>query len=233
MRVIVFGASGMVGLGVLRECLVDPGVTSVVAVVRAPLALPSSFEGLTGKLVERVHRDFLDLEPLAADLADHDACFFCLGTSAAGMKAADYRRVNHEIPLVAARMLARVSPRLTFLYVSGAGTDNTGKSRWMWARVKGETENALLALPFARVHMLRPGLIQPRHGITSRTRWLRVTYTLATPLLWALRPLGGRRWMTDTSSLGRAMLHIARHGAAKPVLENADLVAIARAAAAV
>lgn len=229
MKVILFGASGMVGQGVLRECLRDPRIDQVLALVRRPLgALP--WPELAGeKLVELVHPDMSDLEPVAERLRGYGACFFCLGRSSAGMKEEAYRKVTYDLTLAAATVLARESPEMTFMYVSGAGTDSSEKGRSMWARVKGATENALLKLPFKSAYMLRPGLIQPRHGVKSRTRWLNFTYAVLAPVVVLMRHLA-KGLATDTESLGRAMIHIAIHGAGKPVLENRDLVRIARAA---
>jgi uncharacterized protein YbjT (DUF2867 family) len=220
MKVLLFGASGMVGQGVLRECLLDPGVERVLAVVRAPTGQRHD------KLRELQHDDFMSYGAIAAELDGHDACLFCLGVSSAGMSEADYTRVTYDLTMAAAEALVRLRPAMTFLYVSGAGTDATQKGRSMWARVKGRTENALLALPFARSYMLRPGFIQPRHGVRSKTPLYRVVYVLTAPLaplfLW-LTP----GFATTTERLGRAMVHVARHGADKRVLETRDINAIA------
>src|SRR5579883_3414043 len=150
MRVVLFGATGMVGGGVLRECLLDPGVERVLSIGRRP-------SGQThDKLRELVLPDLADYSGVAADLAGQDACFFCLGVSSAGMSEADYRRVTHDIAVAAGRALLAASPQATFVFVSGAGTDGTGKSRTMWARVKGETENAILDMGFRRAYAFRP-----------------------------------------------------------------------------
>lgn len=222
MKVIVFGATGMVGQGVLRECLLDPDVQRVLAVTRSPTGTTHE------KLDELLHADLSDLSPIAAQLAGYEACFFCVGVSSVGMSEEDYTRVTFALALAAARVLLERSPALTFLFVSGAGTDGTERGRSMWARVKGRTENALLALPFKAAYMLRPAFIQPLHGITSKTRLYRNLYAVIrpfTPLLRALFP----RHVTTTEELGRAMLRIAKNGAPKRVLENADLVALGRA----
>lgn len=203
----------MVGQGVLRECLLDPGVTRVLAIGRAATGQTHA------KLEELVHRDFLDFEPVAAQLGGFDACFFCLGVSSAGMSEADYRRVTYDFTLAAATVIARVSPGCTFIYVSGAGTDATEKGRSMWARVKGATENALARLPFARVYLFRPGFIRPLHGITSRTRLYRALYAVAGPI-GAILPAS---LATTTEAMGRAMLRAARDGAPKRVLETRDI----------
>jgi uncharacterized protein YbjT (DUF2867 family) len=218
MKVIVFGASGMVGQGVVRESLLDPDVERVLAVVRAP-GLPAH-----EKLEELVHADFFDFSKVEAKLAGYDACFFCLGVSAAGMKEEDYRRVTFDMTLAAAQTLARVNPGLTFIYVSGAGTD--GKA--MWARVKGETERALKALPFRAAYMFRPGIIQPLHGIRSKTTLYRVLYKILSPLFPLLRAVAPNL-VTTTERVGRAMLLVAKQGGQGPILENRDINKIAAA----
>jgi uncharacterized protein YbjT (DUF2867 family) len=219
MKVILFGATGMVGQGVLRECLLDPGVERVLAVGRRPSGKSHA------KLQELQHSDFTDFSRAERDLAGYDACFFCLGVSSAGMKEADYRHVTYDFTLAAARTLARLNPGMTFIYVSGTGTDSSEKGRVMWARVKGETENALLRLPFKAAYMFRPAGIQPLHGITSGTSWYRVLITAMTPLFPALRALFPK-WITTTEHLGRAMIEVARRGHPKRVLESAEIVAL-------
>jgi uncharacterized protein YbjT (DUF2867 family) len=219
MRVILFGATGMVGQGVLRECLADPGIERVLAIVRAPL------EHKSEKIEEIVHRDFFDYSPLEAKLAGWDACFFCLGVSSAGMSEDDYRRVTYDLTLSVARTLASANPGMTFIYVTGAGTDSSERGRSMWARVKGETENALLRLPFKAAYMFRPAGIVPLHGITSKTRLYRIGYTLTRPF-WPLLQAAFPRYVTDTERLGRAMLKVAKRGAPKPILETLDFNAL-------
>lgn len=220
MKVILFGGSGMVGQGVLRECLRDPRVTAVLAIGRTPLAETHA------KLQQLVHPDFTDFSPLEAQLAGSDACFFCLGVSSAGMSEADYRHVTFDFTLAAARTLAKVSPGLTFIYVSGTGTDSSARGRSMWARVKGETENALLALPFKRAYMFRPGFIQPMHGVKSRTRLYRALYAITTPLFPIVKLVSGKAAIT-TEDVGRAMLEAAANGAPKSLLENRDIKELA------
>lgn len=219
MKVLLFGATGMIGQGVLRECLRDPGVSQVVALVRRP-SLPAH-----PKLREVVHGDFFDYRAVEGDLAGLDACFFCLGVSAAGLPEAEYRRLTRDLTLAAAETLARLNPGMTFVYVSGAGTDSTEQGRTVWARVKGETENTLRRLPFKAVYLFRPGLIQPLHGIRSRTGWYQALYTLMKPAFPLLRRLFPNSILT-TEELGRAMLRVARDGAPKAVLEAADLIAL-------
>jgi uncharacterized protein YbjT (DUF2867 family) len=216
MNVILFGATGMVGQGALRECLLDPDVTSVLAVGR-------SATGETAfKVRDVVLTDPSDLSSLAAELPGVDACLFCLGVSAAGMSEADYRKVTYDLTLKVARTLVEANPKMTFIYVSGAGTDSSAKGRTMWARVKGETENALLALPFAQAFMFRPALIQPLHGIVSRTPIYRAVYTVLGPVLpFAKTLLPGQ--VTTTEIVGRAMLRVAKFGASEKILENSDI----------
>jgi uncharacterized protein YbjT (DUF2867 family) len=212
MRVILFGSTGMVGQGVLRECLRDPEVTEVLAVVR-------STTGQThAKLHEVVHTDFSDFSTLRLD---GDACFWCLGVSSTGMSEADYTRVTHDYTLAAAEVL--VSPTMTFVFVSGAGAHGNA----MWARVKRRTEDALLAMPFGEVFVFRPGLIQPLHGIKSRTRLYNVLYPLLYPLMLVAR-LVTPSHVTDTERVGRAMLHVAKKGFPKRVLHTPDINVAAR-----
>ncbi len=216
MKVILFGASGMIGQGVLQECLADPRVERVLAIVRQPLG--RSHE----KLRELVHDDFLDFSRIEGELSGCDACLFCLGVSSAGMSEADYRRITYGCTLAAAETLARVNPAMTFQYISGQGTDDTERGRIMWARVKGETENALLRLPFRSVHLFRPGFIQPLHCIRSRTRLYRAVYALARPLVPLLKRLAPDA-VTTTEQLGRAMLRVAAEGYGRPRLEMRDI----------
>jgi len=216
MKVVMFGATGMVGQGVLRECLLDPEIEQVLSVVRS--ATGQSHE----KLREVVHSDFMDFSGIEAELTGCDACFFCLGVSSAGMTEDEYARVTYGITMAAARTLVKVSPGMTFEYISGTGTDSSGKGRSMWARVKGKTENALLALPFKAAYMFRPGFIQPLHGIKSKTRVYRFFYAVTKPLLPVLKTFFPQH-VTTTEGLGRAMIYVAKHGYPKQVLEMADI----------
>ncbi|MEQ4719251.1 epimerase [Nonomuraea sp. B19D2] len=218
MRVILFGATGMIGRGVLRQCLLDDRVTAVLTVGRAPTGLGH------GKLREIRHDDLLELSAIEGELGGYDACFFCLGVSSAGMREQDYRRITYDFTLSAGRTLARLSPGSTFVYVSGAGTDAEGRS--MWARVKGEIENALLALPL-EAYMFRPGYIQPMHGVTSRTRLYRVAYVVTRHLYPILRRMFPSA-VTTTEKIGRAMIAVAEHGAPKRILDPSDINALAR-----
>jgi uncharacterized protein YbjT (DUF2867 family) len=219
MKVLLFGSTGMVGQGVLRECLLDPDVDAVLAVGRAATGTKDA------KLRELVRTDLYDLAADESELRGLDACFFCLGVSSAGMLEADYRRVTYDLTLSIARTLARLNPGMTFIYVSGAGTDGSERGRIMWARVKGATENALMKLPFKSAVMFRPAGIVPRHGITSKTTLYRVGYALTRPL-WPALHAAFPRFVTDTEQLGRAMLAVAKRGSPKPILETRDINAL-------
>jgi uncharacterized protein YbjT (DUF2867 family) len=213
MKVIVFGATGMVGQGVLRESLLAADVERVLVVTRRPTGVKHP------KLREVMLTDFADLTPIRDELAGYDACFYCLGVSSVGMDEAAYTVVSYDYPVAAARLLAEIDPGMTFIYVSGAGTDPAG--RQMWARVKGRTENAVIEL-FPNGYAARPAVIQPTHGATSGVGWYNTAYTVAAPLL-ALLDRIAPKYVTSTDRLGRAMLRVARQGAADRVLTNADL----------
>jgi uncharacterized protein YbjT (DUF2867 family) len=206
----------MVGQGVLRECLLDPDIQSVLTIGR-------SATGQTHpKLREIVHENLFDFSAIEPQLTGLDACFFCLGVTSAGMTEEAYRRVTYDITVAAAGTLVRLNPGMTFLFVSGAGTDSTEQGRVMWARVKGAAENALLKLPFKAAYMFRPGFIQPLHGIKSKTAAYRLFYALGAPLLPVLKTLFPK-YVTTTEQLGRAMITAAKRGAPKVILESPDI----------
>ncbi|MFE9614008.1 NAD-dependent epimerase/dehydratase family protein [Streptomyces sp. NPDC006012] len=215
MRTIIFGATGMVGQGVLDACLRDDEVTDVLAIGRTPTGRAHP------KLHEAHHGDFTDFTALQDQLAGYDACFYCLGISAAGKTEADYRTVSQDFPLAAAHALLAANPDLAFCYVSGAGTDPTGRSRMMWARVKGETENALLALS-PRSYMFRPGFITPLPGTTSKTAWYALLYRALAPLNPLLRRLAPRH-VTSSAQLGQAMIYTVHAGPPSRVLATVDI----------
>jgi uncharacterized protein YbjT (DUF2867 family) len=216
MKLLLLGATGMIGQGVLRECLLDDRVTEVVVLTRTPTGRAHP------KLTERLHADYFHFEGLEDSLRGVDACLFCLGVSSAGLTEAAYAHTTHDLTLATARFLVALNPHMSFCYISGAGADSTEQGRVMWARVKGRIENALLRLPFKAVYLFRPGAIQPLHGIQSRTPIYRVMYTLMGPLL----PLVRRLWpdaITTTERLGQAMIRAGLQGAPKPVLEMPDI----------
>jgi uncharacterized protein YbjT (DUF2867 family) len=216
MNVILFGATGMVGQGILRECLLDPDVHQILSIVRAPSTQHHP------KLRELIHTDFFDYSAIESQLTGFDACFFALGVTSAGMDEAKYKHFTYDLTLAAATRLARPNPQMTFLYVSGAGTDSTERGRSMWARVKGKTENDLLKLPFHAAYMFRPGVIQPLHGIRSKTKLYQTFYTVFNPILPVLKS-AFPQYITTTEQLGRAMLRVAKHGFPKPILESKDI----------
>ncbi len=216
MKVILFGATGMVGQGVLRECLLDPAVDSVLAVGRSPTGQRHP------KLRELLHDNFFDFSAIESELTGYDACFFCLGVSSVGMDEERYRHLTYDLTLSAAVTLARLNPGMVFVYVSGRGTDASERGSLMWARIKGRTENDLLKLPFRAAYMFRPAGIQPLHGIRSKTGWVQAIYVAAAPLLSLLHRLAPA-YMTTTEQVGRAMIKVAREGYPKPVLESEDI----------
>lgn len=218
MKIILFGGTGMVGQGVLRECLLDHDVEKVLSIGRSRL------KEVDAKIEEIIQRNLFDLSDLESRLAGYDACFFTLGVSAVGMTEADYAHLTYDLTLSIATTLARINPAMTFVYVSGAGTNSSEMGRVMWARVKGRTENALLKLPFRKSYMFRPAFIQPLHGITSKTSWYRAIYAVIAPL----GPLFNKfpKFATTTEKLGRAMLAVAKNRYPKRILESADINAI-------
>ncbi len=220
MKVILFGASGMVGQGALRECLLDPEVEAVLAIGRSPSGQAHP------KLRELLQQDVTDLSLVEHELADYDACLFCLGVSAVGKSEEEYRRITYDLTLQVARSLERLNPKMTFVYVSGGGTDATEKGFEMWARVKGATENALLAMPFERAYMLRPGFVRPLHGVPTKKRWYGALSTLVGPLYPALKRLLPS-YVTTTEELGQAMLALVKGGSRERVLENRDIATLA------
>jgi uncharacterized protein YbjT (DUF2867 family) len=221
MKVIIFGATGMVGQGVLLACLADSGVETALCVGRA--AVPNRHENVKQLQLS----DVGDLSSAISEVTGFDACFFCLGVSAAGMTEEKYRALTYDLTLRAAKTLAERNPGMTFIYVSGVGTDSTERGRVMWARVKGATENALMKLPFKAAYMFRPGVIAPVHGVTSRTPLYRALYAITGPLVPLLRKLFPNQ-VTTTERIGKAMLMAARTGAPKSILEPPDIEALVK-----
>ena len=216
MNVVLFGATGMVGRGTLLECLDSPQVTSVLAVGRQSCGITHP------KLTELVRGDLYHLEPDSAAFANCDATFYCVGVSTVGMTEAAYTHVTHDLTLAAAEVIRAAAPASVFVFVSGQGADSTERGSVMWTRVKGKTENALLALGFRHAWMLRPGLIQPMRGVRSRTTWYRVFYALFGPfsrLMIRLAP----GVVTNTVNVGRAMIRVAADGSDQTILMTADI----------
>ena len=199
----------------MRECLLDPDVETVLAVGRTPTGQTHP------RLQELITQDLWNLNPVGEKLAGYNACFFCLGVSAAGMKAADYERLTYNLTLSVAAALLERNPAMTFIYVSGSGTDSTERTRMMWARVKGKTENALLRMPFKAAYMFRPGYIQPVHGVRTKTNWYRAFYAVLAPLYPLLKFVP--KYVTTTECVGRAMLRVTREGFDRSILESRDI----------
>jgi uncharacterized protein YbjT (DUF2867 family) len=216
VRVAIFGASGMVGGGVLLECLDDSRVDSVLVIGRTPTGIRHP------KLEEILHANFFDYASIRPRFAGLDACFFCLGVTSAGKSEAEYTRLTYDLTLAAARAIVEASPGAVFVYVSGVGTDSTERGRVMWARVKGRTENALLALPFRGAYMMRPGFIQPLRGTRSKTPLYQAFYVVLAPLFPLARKLFPRHVVT-TVEVGRAMIRLAVEGDFRKILEPADI----------
>lgn len=206
----------MVGAGALLECLDDPGVSGVLSVGRTDSGVRHA------KLEHVAHQDFSDFSALTPRFASCDACFFCLGISAVGLDEATYTRITYDYTLAAARAFLAASPNGTFCYISGAGTDGSERGRAMWARVKGRTENALLALPFRQAFMLRPGFIQPVRGVRSKTGWYQAVYSVTRPIAPIIRRMFPGV-ATDTATLGRALIALARNGNARRVVESREI----------
>ncbi|WP_433366408.1 epimerase [Actinoplanes sp. CA-142083] len=206
MKVVIFGATGMVGQGVLRESLLASDVEEVLAVVRTPTGVHHP------KLHERKVSNFAEI----GDLKGYDACFYCLGISSVGMDEASYTEISYTYPMAAARA---VDHEACFIYVSGAGTSAT--SRQMWARVKARTEHEIIEL-LPNGYAVRPGIIQPTHGVRSKTRLYNAIYTVTAPVIPALEKVAPK-YVTTSDKLSRAMLQVARVGFPRRILENIDL----------
>jgi uncharacterized protein YbjT (DUF2867 family) len=221
MKVILFGATGMIGQAALRECLLDPSMTAVLSIGRSTTGKRDP------KLRELMHSDLTDLSSIETELSGYDACFYCLGISSIGMTETAYRRITYDMPLAAAQTLMRDNPGMTFIYVSGNGADPTESGKTMWARIKGAAENALLRLPL-KTFVFRPAFVQPLNGIGSKSKWINAIYTLFSPLAPLLMRLIPN-YATTTTDIGRAMIGVARNGAPTRILESP---AIRQAAAA-
>jgi uncharacterized protein YbjT (DUF2867 family) len=215
MKAIITGSTGMVGKGVLLECIDDPEIDTILLVNRSPAGIRHS------KVKEVLVKDFFELESLREHLADIDACFFCLGVSSVGMNEKDYTKVMYELPLHFAKELLVANPHLTFCFVSGAGTNSTEQGKSMWARVKGRAENDILKLGVKNAYMFRPAFIQPMRGIRSRTKWYNAIYLITIPLHFLLRKMP--KYVTDTTTLAQAMIRVAKNGYPKTILESEDI----------
>ncbi len=212
LKIIVFGATGMLGSAVLDESLKHPQVQSVLVIGRR------SCEVRHSKLTELIHSDFMDYSAIEDKLAGYNACFFCLGVSSVGMTEADYKRITVDYAEKAARLLSRLNPDMSFCFISGAGSDDTLQSKRMWARVKGQAENVVKAFPFRQVFILRPAFVLPLAG-SRNVQWLYRLFRPAYPLIRVLF----RDYVINTQTLGRAMIHLAQYGGDKQTLESRDI----------
>lgn len=215
MKTIIFGTTGMVGKGVLLECLEEKAIESVLVINRQKLGLTNP------KLKEIIHNDFFNFIPIKESIKGYDACFFCMGVTSAGLNEEEYTKLTYDLTLGFAKLMAEVNPNSTFCYVSGAGTDSTEKGGSMWARVKGKTENAIMALPFKASYMFRPGYIQPLKGVKSKTGWYNAFYVVLKPIYFLLRPMKG--YVTNSVTLGKAMINATKFGYEKSILESKDI----------
>jgi uncharacterized protein YbjT (DUF2867 family) len=217
MRVIVTGATGMVGEGVLHECLLHPDVEQVLVINRRTCGVSHP------KLKEIIHSNFQDISPIESQLVNLDACFFCLGVSSVGMKEPQYHRLTYDLTVHVAETLVKLNKGMTFCYVSGSGTDSSEKGKRMWARVKGKTENKLMQLPFKRAYMFRPGFMKPTKGMKNTLKGYGML-TWMYPVLRSLFP----NFVCTLKEVGIAMINTVGKGYSKPILEVADIVALAK-----
>jgi uncharacterized protein YbjT (DUF2867 family) len=212
IKAIITGSTGMVGEGVLHECLLHPEVKEVLVINRKPCGVKHP------KLKEIIHGNFFDMLPVAAQLHGYNACYFCLGVSSVGMKEDAYKHATYDLTMEVAKTLAAMNPEMTFCYVSGAGTDRNS----MWAKVKKQTENDLQQLPFKAAYMFRPGYMQPTKGM-QRTQSFYKYMSWLYPVLRRMFPQG----VSTLAELGQAMINVTRYGFPKKVLEVKDIVQLA------
>lgn len=216
IKAIITGATGMVGEGVLHECLLHPDVESVLVINRKPCGVTHA------KLKEIIHTDFFDFTPIQSQLVGYNACYFCMGVSSVGMKEPEYTRLTYDITLQFAKLLAPLNPDMTFCYVSGAGTDST-ETKGMWARVKGKTENDLKKLPFKKVYLFRPGYMHPTRGLKNTIKFYKYV-TWMYPILRAVFPGSA----STLKELGLAMINSSKKEYEQNILEVKDIVRIAK-----
>ncbi|MFZ4465019.1 MAG: NAD-dependent epimerase/dehydratase family protein [Bacteroidales bacterium] len=220
MKVILFGSTGMIGQGVLLACLENKKVESILVINRR------SHNKNHPKLKEIILTDLFDLSGITTELEMYDCCFFCLGVSSNGLSYEAYKRITYDLTIYVAETLLKINPKMTFSYISGAGTDSSEKGRMMWARVKGKTENTLLSMPFMKAYMFRPGFIQPKNGIRSSTKIYNIMYAFFKPFYFALKHF--RSFVTDTETLGKAMIAVAFMQSDKNILESVDINKLGR-----
>lgn len=219
IRAIIFGATGMVGEGVLHQALLHPDVDSVLVINRRPC------NEIDEKVKEVIHADFYNYASIEKDIIGYNACFFCLGVSSVGMKEKEYSRITYDLTMQAAQALSRLNPDMTFCYVSGTGTDSSEKGNLMWANVKGKTENDLLKLPFKSAFMFRPGFIKPIRGLKNTY----LVYKIISPL-FPLFKLLFPKYICTLEDLGNAMIQTVLNGYPKKIIENCDIAILAKLA---
>lgn len=212
MNVIVTGVTGMVGEGVLQECLKDPGVQSVLIINRKESGFTHS------KLKEIVHKDFFDLSSVRTRLAGYDACLFCLGVSSIGMKEPEYTRMTYDLTMHFAETVSALNSKMTFCYISGASTDSTEKGRLMWARVKGKTENDLMKLPFRKAFAFRPGLIKSTPGLKNTGAFYKYV-----SWIFPIAKIFSKNAFVTMEELGKAMIKVCKTGYSKNIIEVSDI----------
>jgi uncharacterized protein YbjT (DUF2867 family) len=217
IRVIITGATGMVGEGVLNECLQNNVVEAILLVNRRPSGI------IDPKVKEIIQHDFYDLSGIESQLSNYNSCFFCLGVSSVGMKEPEYYRLTYTLTMHFAKTLSTLNPGMTFCYISGAGTDSTEKGRMMWARVKGKTENDLAKLPFKRVYNFRPGVLQPTRGLKNALSFYKYLGWLL-PVIRLLAP----NHITTLKQLGLAMINSVTKGYEKQIIEVPDIIALSK-----
>ncbi len=220
-KVIITGATGMIGKGVLLECLDHDSIDEVLVIGRNPVRMDHP------KLKELIHKDFSDFINIQDHLSGYDTCFFCLGISSVGMKEKQYKRITYDFTLTLAKTLYEINPKMTFNYVSGESTDSTEKGRAMWARVKGKTENDLLNMAFKQAFMFRPGIIIPLRGIKSRTKGYQFMYDY---FMWLVKLI---KWFSPNSvvtktQIGLAMINSMSKGYPKTILHPKDIIILSK-----
>jgi hypothetical protein len=219
IKACITGSTGMIGKGLLLECLDSADVESLLLINRRPLGIDHP------KLKEIIHQDMFDISAIKGQLTGCNTCWFCLGVTSAGMSEADYNHITFKLTTSFAKTFLEQNPGSIFCYVSGAGTDSTEKGRVMWARIKGKTENTLINMAFKKAYMFRPGYIQPMRGIKSRTAIYNIFYIFLKPFYFILKSFP--KYVTSTDRLARAMIKTVAGGEQRAVLESADINEIA------
>jgi hypothetical protein len=217
IKAIITGVTGMVGEGVLHECLLHPDVEKVLVINRKPCGVKHD------KLKEIIHKDFFDLSSIENQLTGYNASYFCAGVSSMGKSEQEYNHLTYDLTLNFAKILSKLNSDMTFCYISGSGTDSTGKGKIMWARIKGKTENDLLKLPFKAAYMFRPGYIQPTKGLKNAYKAYKI-FAPFYPVWKTLFP----KYVTTLSEIGSAMINVTLFSSDKKILECKDIVNLSK-----